>query len=72
MPSPILISDNLPNPAVPFVRELLLEISRRIPTNLGTPPRFDPADLDDAERCARAVQGLVRWFDTMPDGTIDG
>ena len=66
-PSPVLDATNLPETAVPFVRELVLEIVRRAPANLGSPPRFAARDLDDPVRCANSARSLVQWFDTVPD-----
>ncbi len=66
-PSPVLDAANLPDTAVPFVRELVLEILRRTPANLGSPPRFAAQDLDDPRRCAHSARSLVQWFGTVPD-----
>ncbi|HSH68508.1 MAG TPA: diguanylate cyclase [Deferrisomatales bacterium] len=66
-PSPVLDAANLPDAAVPFVRELVLEILRRAPANLGSPPRFAAQELDDPRRCAHSARSLVQWFGTVPD-----
>jgi diguanylate cyclase len=66
-PSPILDAAHLPPDAVPYVRELVLEILRRAPANLGSPPRFDARDLADPVRCSNSARSLVQWFGTVPD-----
>lgn len=66
-PSPVLDAANLPETAVPFVRELVLELARRAPSALGTPPRFTTEELATAARCSHSARSLVQWFDTVPD-----
>ena len=56
----------LPDEAAPFVRELLLEISRRIPIALGHPPPMEPASLTNGQGCVEASQSLLQWFETIP------
>ncbi|MHB8767211.1 MAG: GGDEF domain-containing protein [Deferrisomatales bacterium] len=57
----------LPPDALPFVREFLLEVARRIPPALGSPPRFQAAGLRDPAGCTDAVRVLLRWLDAASD-----
>jgi diguanylate cyclase len=55
-----------PDEAAPFVRELLLEISRRFPAVLGSPPRFAPDGLGNARGCLDGSLTLLHWIEAIP------
>jgi diguanylate cyclase len=65
-----LATMHLPSEALPFVREFLLEVSRRIPHALGTPPRLDAVHLLEPQACASAAHAFIQWLETAPQ-TLD-
>lgn len=67
MNEPSLAAHALPTEALPFVRELLWEITRRIPPALGGPPRPCAAAPEDPHACREAVADLLRWLDGASD-----
>lgn len=55
----------LPETAVPFVRELLLEVARRVPAGVGSPHGIQPDSLRAADDCLLAGQSLLGWLETL-------
>ena len=70
MRTPRLSGLTLPPEALPFVREFLLEVTRRLPHALGAPPRLEADHLREPQRCVDAAQALIHWLDTVPE-TLD-
>ncbi len=62
MPSRGLDHTELPEPALPFVREFLLEVSRHAPRALAAPPRLAVENLDDPAGCRAAAENVLRWL----------
>jgi len=56
-----------PLEAVPFIRELLLEITRRIPPSLGPPPFFEVDALTEPANCLEAAGEFLAWLERAPD-----
>jgi diguanylate cyclase len=55
----------LPREAVPFVRELLCELARRVPSTLA-PQAPLPLDVaDEADGCLEAARVLFAWFEVL-------
>ncbi|GAB4261093.1 MAG: hypothetical protein Kow0092_10380 [Deferrisomatales bacterium] len=66
MTVPRPISLDVPPEAVPFLREFLVELARRIPADLGSPPVISAGDLREAGGCAEAARELIRWLEGVP------
>ncbi|MBI5015122.1 MAG: GGDEF domain-containing protein [Deltaproteobacteria bacterium] len=58
---------SLPEDAVPFVRELVLEVCRRLPDAWFSPLDFEVSELHDASACLGACRALLVRLDDAPD-----